>query len=101
MNLQYFPQFIRINYPKVANESNEDLIEIGTAFKKYLEEKFAGDMEKLELIWDIDANAVIMNQVRKNPFMVNGYHPALVFHFGEFVTKMKNEINAETNGTNK
>lgn len=99
MNLQYFPQFMRINYPAVANESNENLMEVGAAFKKYLEEKFAGEMDKIEPYWDIDAKTVIMNQANKTPFMVNGYHPVLIIHFGEFTSKMAEKIKAE-NGAN-
>ena len=91
MNLEYFPQFIRANYPVIANESNEDLIEIGTEFKKYLEDKFKDNSDKLTSIWNIDGHTVVMNQVRKEPFNVNGYHPALIIHFGDFIEKMNKE----------
>lgn len=91
MDTQHFPHFIRANYPVIANESNEDLIEMGDEFKKYLEDKFKGDLDKLKPIWDIEPRTVIMNQVNRNPFTMNGYHPALLIHFSDFVTKMKNE----------
>ena len=90
MNLEFFPHFFRKNYPKVE-ATNEEIEEIGTEFKKYLEKKFDGQMQKLEKVWDIDAKTVIMNQVNKNPFTTNGYHPALIIHFSDFVEKMKNE----------
>ena len=88
MNLQYFPQFFRINYPKVE-ASNEEISEIGIEFKKYLEKTFEGSMEKLEPIWGINPHDVITNM--GHPFRTNGYHPELIIHFGQFVNKMKNE----------
>ncbi len=91
MNLEFFPHFIRANYPEISDVSNEDLMEIGKDFKSYLIEKFKDKEDKLEPIWDIDAKTVIMNQVSKDPFMVNGYNPGLIIHFGDFVEKMKNE----------
>jgi hypothetical protein len=91
MDTQHFPHFIRANYPVLKNETNELLIELGDEFKKYLEEKFANDMDKLKPIWDIEPKTVIMNQVKRSPFTMNGYHPALLIHFSDFVTKMKNE----------
>ncbi len=91
MNIEHFPHFMRANFPMVANESNEDLMEVGTEFKKYLLEKFADKMDKLEPIWDIEPKTVIMSQVRKEPFKVNGYHPALFIHFNNFIEKSKLE----------
>lgn len=99
MNTQYFPQFIRTHYPVLRNETNELLIELGDEFKKYLEEKYSEDMNKLEPIWDIEPKTIIMNQVNKTPFLMKGYHPGLIIHFEEFMKKMKeealNEINKE------
>lgn len=97
MDLQFFPHFVRANYPVISNESNEDLIEIGTNFKKYLEETFKDNQNKLEAIWDISDKTVVMNQVKQIPFLVNGYHPALIVHFGEFIDKMKQKITDENN----
>jgi len=86
MNLEYFPQFLFSNFPIVKGELDDENIRvIGEEFKSYLLEKFTGDTEKLTEIWDIDPKTVIMNQVTKNPFTVNGYHPALVIHFTYFV----------------
>jgi len=91
MELKYFLNFIRANYPAIADESNEDLTQIGVDFKKYLEEIFIGKMDKLEPIWDISLKTVVMNKVKAVPFLMNGYHPALILHFNQFVEKMKNE----------
>ncbi len=85
MNIEYFPHFMRANYPMVANESNDMLIEVGTEFKKYLQEKFSDKMDKLEPIWDIDPKTIVMNQVNNNPFYMNGYHPAIFILFNEFI----------------
>ncbi len=85
MNLEYFPHFMRANFPMVANESNKDLIKVGAQFKEYLSKLFKGKIDKLEPIWDIEIKTVIMNQVNNNHFTVKGYHPALFIHFDNFI----------------
>lgn len=86
MNLEYFPQFLFINYPMVKNEASaEDVKTIGEGFKEYLQNKFKGKEDKLEAIWNIDAKHIVMNQVKKVPFLINGYHPALLIHFDDFI----------------
>ncbi len=100
MNLEYFPHFIRKNYPALRNEQNELLLELGAEFKKYLEVVFKENMDKLAPIWNIDARDVIMNQVNKTPFMMNGYHSALIIHFGNFIDKMKREAEEEIKNEN-
>ncbi len=87
MNLEYFPHFIRKNYPETSGITNKEINEIGKAFKKYLENKFRDNLDKLIPIWNIDAKTIIMNEVNKKPFLVNGYHPALIIHFGEYLKK--------------
>jgi len=89
MNVKYFPYFCRANYPEIRGESDELLIELGEHFKKYLEDKFKDNLDKLEPIWDIDLMKIIMNQ--GHPLKINGYHPALLIHFSEFIEKQKNE----------
>lgn len=84
MKTEYFPHFIRANYPMAKDLSNDDISEIGKGFKEYLEKKFEGQIEKLEPIWDIDPKTVVMAQVNKDPFRMNGYHPALFIHFENF-----------------
>lgn len=83
MNLEFFPQFVRTNYSDLLNLPNEEIQEIGIAFKAYLENVFEGKMDKLEPIWDISPMTVIMGQGQ--PFKMKGYHPALILHFTEFV----------------
>ena len=85
MDTQYFPHFCRANYKEIGNEPNEDLIELGNFFKNHLKAKFADKMDKLEPIWDISPKTVI-NQIG-NPLKINGYHPALLLLFDNFISK--------------
>lgn len=100
MNTQYFPHFIRANYKTLVNEPNELLIELGDEFKKYLEDKFKNNNEKLNDVWNIDPHHIIMMQVNKSPFRINGYHPVLIYHFEEFFKKGAEEAKNELNKTN-
>ena len=84
MDLKYFPQFIRKNYPQVADASNEDLMEIGKDFKNYLQSMLDGKEDKLASIWDINPKTVIRNECSR--FKVNGYNPALLIHFDDFIS---------------
>ena len=65
----------------------EEFTELGEMFKKYLEERFKDNIDKLEKIWKIDPINVIPNM--DNPLRTNGYHPALILHFHNFC---KNEL---------
>lgn len=87
MKTQFFPQFIRMNYPDFEI-SNEDAIDLGDEFKKYLLDKFKGEEHKLEQWWDIEPINVILNV--DHPLKMNGYEPVLIYHFGEFI-----RVNAE------
>jgi hypothetical protein len=63
--------------------TNDDAIKIGEDFKNYLLEKFKDNTDKLNDLWNIDPIYIIRNM--GNPFNVNGYDPALVLLFTEFV----------------
>lgn len=89
MDTQYFPHFIRANFEKIPG-TNEQFIQIGKDFKKYLLETFKGKEDKLNEIWDISPMKVILAQ--DHPLKVNGYEPVLVYHFTLFIEKMKEEI---------
>jgi len=89
METEFFPHFIRMNYPSMGNEKNVLLIAFGEEFKTYLENKFEGQMEKLAPIWDINPKTVIMKV--GHPFRHNGYHPALLLHFTDFISQMVEE----------
>jgi hypothetical protein len=84
MNTEYFPDFIRINYPHLEI-TDEQCIVIGEEFKKYLPEKFKHEESKLENFWDINPIRIIMNV--DHPLKVSGYEPALILHFQEFIKK--------------
>jgi hypothetical protein len=94
MNIEFFPQFIRFNYPELRGEKNDVLIEMGKAFKEYLQDVFKGKEDKLEPIWNIDPQTIVKNAIFGG-FLYNqthGYHPGLIIHFSDFVDKMKKEI---------
>ena len=93
MDTQWFPHFLRKNYPKIE-VTNEEAIEIGEEFKEYLQEVFKDEESKLNEIWDISPKKVIFNQ--DHPFKVNGYDPVLIIHFDLFVQKMKKQIQEES-----
>ena len=85
MDLQYFPHFIRKNYPEIADITNEEINEIGLQFKEYIKEVYKDSQDKLDKIWDISPMKVIMNS--EHPLKTNGYEPALIIHFGNYVKK--------------
>lgn len=93
MNIAYFPAFIRMNFEELRSQPNDVLYELGREFKKYLEDVFKADLKKGEKIWDIEPITVVRNQM-SDPFSMKGYHPALLFHFCEFMEKMKKEAEA-------
>lgn len=90
MNVECFPTFIRLNYPHLRGYSNSSLIELGKEFKAYLENVFKGKLKEREKVWDIELGAVAWRKI-SDPFSVNGYDAVFVFHFCEFVEKMKKE----------
>lgn len=99
MELKYFQNFFRANYPNEYNYHedvdavNEALAEVGIEFKKYLEKKFKGKQEKLNSIWGISPIDVIPNM--HHPFYTNGYNPALIILFDEFCSEMKQRYNVK------
>lgn len=98
MELKYFPLFCRAHYPPLDNEPNDALIELGESFKQYLEERYVNNMEKLEPIWDISPKNIMLNI--NHPLKMKGYHPALLYHFSEFVKKTYMESGGNEQETN-
>lgn len=82
MNTKHFPIFIKLNYPQIVI-SDEEAISVAEMFKKYLLDKFKDDKAKLEPIWDIEPMNAIMRS--NHPLFTNGYHPAFILHFHEFI----------------
>jgi len=90
---EWFRYFLRKNYPQVMGVvENEQCDEIGVEFDKYMKEKCAEEV--LEKIMPKDAMEVILQA--DHPLKMNGFHPALLLHFDEFVKKMQSEIEEES-----
>ena len=91
MDLQYFPHFVRRNFPYIQI-SNEDAIQVGENFKEYLLETYKGKEDELERIWDITPLSILRNSFNMdifNPRTVNGFSPALLLQFDKFIEKSK------------
>ncbi len=82
MKLEYFPHFLKINYPS-SDFKESEARELGEAFKIYLEKTFEGKENVMKAIWDIHPIKIIAQ--RHHPLKVNGYEPALVLHFKQFL----------------
>jgi flagellar biosynthesis protein FliP len=78
VRLFYF--FIRKNFPE-ANATNEEIDEINKAFSEYLINKCT--QEQLNNFMPKSEADVIFNT--EHPFRMNGFHPAFVYHYSEFV----------------
>ena len=89
MKTEFFPNFLRAQYPHVDIE-NKEAIEIGEKFKQYLKEKFKGEEEKLNTIWNISPIKIIINM--NHPLKMKGYEPAFIYHFTEFIEKEKSNL---------
>lgn len=77
-----FRYFIRKNFPEIGGElSNKDIDEIGVEFHKHLDGKLSE--EQKERILPKNAMDVIINS--GHPFKTNGFEPAYILHFTEWV----------------
>ena len=77
-----FRYFIRKNFEDIGDElSNEDIDEIGIEFHKYLDEKLSD--EQKQKILPKDAISVVINS--DHPFKTNGFEPAYVLHFTQWI----------------
>ena len=85
MSSTCFRFFVRKNYPSV-DISNEDLDELCVEFNNYLDAlnlapeiiKRISPKNEMEVILQMD-----------NPLKQNGFHPAMLLHFGQFIAKMQ------------
>lgn len=82
-----FRYFLRKQY-KDIEISNEECDELNTEFHKYLTSLRLSEKQKENLMPKSEID-VIMNS--EHPFRMHGFSPAYVFHFGEFIGKMKSE----------
>jgi len=90
LDLQFFSQFIRMNYPQLSSFSKEELNMLGFNFKKYLENIFKDNRCSLEHIWNISPIRVEISQ--DHTVKIFSYEPSLVIHFGLFVEKITREF---------
>ena len=93
MDTKYFFHFMRINLPEVP-VTEEQALEIGEDFKKFLQNRFKGKEDRLEKMWDINPIKAAMNF--DHPLMVNGYDPAFVLLFGEYVKEEAEKASKES-----
>jgi len=101
--VELFRYFFRKTF-KDVEISNEECDEIGEEFYKYLRGLNLTEEQKKNIlpknIFDVILNA-------DHPFKTNGFEPAYVFHFTEFVAQQKQKAISEGyspnghNGSNK
>ena len=83
-----FRYFIRKNFVEAGKEmSNEDIDELGIEFHKYLDEKL--NEEQKQKILPKSPMEVIMNM--EHPLKRNGFEPAYVLHFTQWVELMQSQ----------
>ena len=80
-----FRFFVRKNYPSVEI-SNEDLDELCIEFNNYLDALNLAP-ELIKKIAPKNEMEVIM--AMDSPLKQNGFHPAMLLHFGQFIAKMQ------------
>ena len=84
-----FRFFIRKNFPEIGEISNEEIDEIGSEFHKHLDNKL--NEEQKQRVMPKSAMDVIMNT--EHPFRTNGFEPAYVLHFTQWV---KDKLEAQS-----
>jgi len=79
----WFPHFLRINFSHLVEEgiSNEECKKAGNDFQLYMNEHIPIHVQAKLLPKDLAD--IIMNL--DNPRRTNGYEPALVIHFMDFL----------------
>lgn len=83
-----FRYFIRKNFPEAGEKmTNQSIDELGEEFHRYLDVKLSDEAK--EKILPTGATEIIMNS--DHPFKTNGFHPAYVLHFNEWIDQMKEE----------
>ena len=87
-----FRFFVRKNYPEAGNQmSNEELDEMAVAFDKYLDDTCKTEtLEKIKPKSEMD---VVLNM--DHPLRQNGFHPAIIIHFSDFVEIEKVKAEAD------
>jgi hypothetical protein len=76
-----FRYFIRKNFSELDEITNEDIDEIGVEFHNYLDNKLSE--EQKQNILPKDVMSVILQA--DHPFKTNGFEPAYVLHFTQWI----------------
>jgi len=76
-----FRYFIRKNFPEIGDMSNEEIDQIGVEFHNHLDTKLNDEQKKRVL--PKSAVDVVMNS--DHPFKTNGFEPAYVLHFTQWI----------------
>ena len=77
-----FRYFIRKNFPEIGSElSNKDIDKIGVEFHKHLDSKLNDEQKKRIL----PKNTMDVIMKSEHPFKPNGFEPAYVLHFTQWV----------------
>lgn len=84
-----FRYFIRKNWELAGVElDNEHLDTMGEDFHEYLDEKVSLDIWNKIVpkdLWDVMSN-------QENPLYTNGFHPAYIIHFTDYVKVMNEQF---------
>lgn len=90
MTKQIFNYFIRVNFPGQCKEMPQnDIDELGESFHKYLDEKLTEEQkEKVQPKSLIE----VMDNIW-HPLKTNGFEPAYVLHFYEYLKHMPIKLN--------
>lgn len=83
-----FRYFVRKNYEEASKDLGvEEIDELGVEFHSHLRDKLDDDA------WETIVPNNSMDLIMKigHPFKINGFHPAYVLHFSEWIEKMSQE----------
>ena len=76
-----FRYFIRKNFPEIGDMSNEEIDQIGVEFHNHLDTKLNDEQKKRVL----PKSAVDVAMNSDHPFKSNGFEPAYLLHFTQWV----------------
>lgn len=84
-----FRYFVRKNFAESGNKmSNEDIDKLGIEFHKYLDNKL-NEEQKLRILPKSPMDVIINSE---HPFKTNGFEPAYVLHFTQWVEDMQSQV---------
>ena len=93
-----FRFFIRKSFPEIGNKlSNEEIDGMGVVFHEHLDSKLSD--EQKEKVLPKSATEVIMKI--GHPFTTNGFEPAYVLHFTQWIKEQLEEMKKEEGNHNE